>query len=139
MALILPVGFVPCGGALQSPPALSAGLAPAIGSPAPAAVESAASVQHRLAQWRGRRYLEAPIYRGLSEPIPLTQRPDNREVREMLAELRAEHRDLDEQIVKLENEHSGDQVTIKRLKKQKLLLKDRITALEDQLTPDIIA
>lgn len=57
----------------------------------------------------------------------------------MLAVLRAEHRDLDEQIVKLENEHSGDQVTIKRLKKQKLLLKDRITALEDQLTPDIIA
>ena len=69
----------------------------------------------------------------------MTQRPDDREVREKLAVLRAEHRDLDEQIVKLEDEHSGDQVTIKRLKKQKLLLKDRITALEDQLTPDIIA
>ncbi len=69
----------------------------------------------------------------------MTQRPDEREVREMLAELRAQHRDLDEQIVKLEIEQSNDQVTIKRLKKQKLLLKDRITALEDQITPDIIA
>jgi hypothetical protein len=37
----------------------------------------------------------------------LTQRPDDREVRELLAGLRAEHRDLDEQIVKLEAEHSG--------------------------------
>ena len=53
--------------------------------------------------------------------------------------LRAEHRDLDERIVRLEGEQSNDQVTIKRLKKQKLLLKDRITALEDQITPDIIA
>ncbi len=69
----------------------------------------------------------------------MTQRSDEREVREQLAVLRAEHRDLDEQIVKLEAEHSNDQVTIKRLKKQKLLLKDRITALEDQITPDIIA
>ncbi len=69
----------------------------------------------------------------------MTQRRDEREVREKLAGLRAEHRDLDEQIVRLEDERSGDQVTIKRLKKQKLLLKDQITALEDQLTPDIIA
>jgi hypothetical protein len=69
----------------------------------------------------------------------LTQRPDEREIREKLAGLRAEHRDLDEQIVRLEADHSGDQVTVKRLKKQKLLLKDQITALEDQLTPDIIA
>ncbi len=53
--------------------------------------------------------------------------------------LRAEHRDLDERIVRLEAEQSSDQVTIKRLKKQKLLLKDRITSLEDQITPDIIA
>jgi hypothetical protein len=98
-----------------------------------------ATAQHRLAHRRERRYCGSPIYRGPLEPNPLTQRPDDREVREMLAGLRAEHRDLDEQIVKLETEHSGDQVTIKRLKKQKLLLKDRISALEDQMTPDIIA
>jgi hypothetical protein len=75
----------------------------------------------------------------MSEQSPLTQRPDERQVREMLAVLRAEHRSLDEQIIRLEGEQSNDQVTIKRLKKQKLLLKDRITALEDQITPDIIA
>jgi hypothetical protein len=69
----------------------------------------------------------------------LTQRPDDREVREMLAVLRAQHRELDEQIVQLEADQANDQVTIKRLKKQKLLLKDRITSLEDQITPDIIA
>ena len=69
----------------------------------------------------------------------MTQRPDDREVREMLAVLRAQHRDLDEQIVQLEADQANDQVTIKRLKKQKLLLKDRITSLEDQITPDIIA
>ncbi len=69
----------------------------------------------------------------------MTQRPDEREVREMLAVLREEHRDLDDRIVRLEAEQSSDQVTIKRLKKQKLLLKDRSTALEDQITPDIIA
>lgn len=69
----------------------------------------------------------------------MTQRPDDREVREMLAVLRAQHRELDEQIVQLEADQANDQVTIKRLKKQKLLLKDRITSLEDQITPDIIA
>jgi hypothetical protein len=69
----------------------------------------------------------------------LTQRPDEREVREKLAVLRAEHRDIDERIVSLETGQSNDQVTIKRLKKQKLLLKDQITSLEDQITPDIIA
>ena len=69
----------------------------------------------------------------------MTQRPDEREVREKLAVLRAEHRDLDERIVSLENGQSNDQVTIKRLKKQKLLIKDQITSLEDQITPDIIA
>ena len=33
----------------------------------------------------------------------------------------------------------SDQLLIKRLKKRKLALKDRITAIEDQLLPDIIA
>ena len=95
--------------------------------------------QHRLARQPVRRYAQALFGQGFAEQKPLTQRPDEREVRELLAVLRAEHRDLDEQIVRLETEQSNDQVTIKRLKKQKLLLKDRITALEDQITPDIIA
>jgi len=53
--------------------------------------------------------------------------------------LRREHRDLDEAIHALQETGRGDQLTMRRLKKQKLALKDRITAIEDELTPDIIA
>ncbi len=60
-------------------------------------------------------------------------------LRVKLAALRSEHRDLDDAIRALEEKGTGDMFTIKRLKKQKLGLKDRITALEDQITPDIIA
>lgn len=67
------------------------------------------------------------------------QRPDERELREQLARLRAEHRDLDAAIVAEEASAFCDQLQIKRLKKKKLALKDRITAIEDQLLPDIIA
>jgi hypothetical protein len=67
------------------------------------------------------------------------QPPDQRELRDLLAKLRAEHRDLDDEIVALETSGRGDQLLVKRLKKKKLQLKDQITAVEDQLTPDIIA
>lgn len=52
---------------------------------------------------------------------------------------RRQHRDLDEAITALVERGTGDQLTIKRLKKQKLLLKDKIALIEDRLTPDIIA
>ncbi len=52
---------------------------------------------------------------------------------------RRQHRDLDEAIAALVEKATGDQLTIKRLKKQKLVLKDRISQIEDRLTPDIIA
>ncbi len=52
--------------------------------------------------------------------------------------LRQEHRDLDAAIDALA-ERGSDQLAVKRLKKKKLALKDQITALEDRLTPDIIA
>jgi hypothetical protein len=67
------------------------------------------------------------------------QRPDERELREQLARLRAEHRDLDAAIAAEEASAFCDQLQIKRLKKKKLALKDRITSIEDQLLPDIIA
>lgn len=53
--------------------------------------------------------------------------------------LRREHRDLDEAIHALEEVQRGDQLTIRRLKSQKLRLKDQIAVIEDDLTPDIIA
>ena len=67
------------------------------------------------------------------------QRPDERELREQLARLRAEHRELDVQIATETASPHCDQLQIKRLKKRKLALKDRIAAIEDQLLPDIIA
>lgn len=67
------------------------------------------------------------------------QRRDDRELREELVKLRAEHRSLDEEIVALESNPTADQLLVKRLKKRKLALKDRITSVEDQLLPDIIA
>lgn len=56
-----------------------------------------------------------------------------------LARLKEEHRDLDRAIEALEQIVAGDQLQIQRLKKRKLVLKDRISFVEDQLTPDIIA
>ena len=53
--------------------------------------------------------------------------------------LRREHRDLDEAIHALELTARPDQLTLRRLKKQKLALKDQIVKIEDQLIPDIIA
>ena len=52
---------------------------------------------------------------------------------------REEHRDLDQAIVALSNTATADRLMIQRLKKKKLQLKDKITRLEDRLTPDIIA
>ena len=56
-----------------------------------------------------------------------------------LSELRQQHRDLDAAIDGLVRTGTGDQLQVRRLKKQKLLLKDEITKIEDQLLPDIIA
>lgn len=60
-------------------------------------------------------------------------------LRVKLEVLRREHRDLDEAIEALHTRGSSDMLTIKRLKKQKLALKDRIAQLEDRILPDIIA
>jgi hypothetical protein len=67
------------------------------------------------------------------------QRQNDRELREELVKLRAEHRQLDDEILGLEVSGSVDQLLIRRLKKKKLALKDQITKIEDQLLPDIIA
>ena len=56
-----------------------------------------------------------------------------------LSRLKGEHRDLDSAIESLEGMATGDQLQVQRLKKRKLILKDRMSYLEDQLTPDIIA
>ena len=57
----------------------------------------------------------------------------------MLFELRAEHRDLDLAIERLGESKVGDEMSIKRLKKRKLKLKDQIAILENMLIPDLEA
>lgn len=66
---------------------------------------------------------------------------DGKEVlRFQLEELRRRHRSLDDAISALEQSVAGrDSLDLRRLKKQKLALKDEISRLEDELTPDIIA
>lgn len=66
---------------------------------------------------------------------------DEREqrLRADLAQLKLEHRDLDTAIASLEQAVRSDQLQIRRLKKKKLMLKDEIARVEDELFPDIIA
>ena len=56
-----------------------------------------------------------------------------------LTVFKSEHRDLDDAIGALVEKGTADQLTLQRLKKRKLALKDKISRLEDRLTPDIIA
>jgi hypothetical protein len=61
------------------------------------------------------------------------------ELKTQLERLRQEHRDLDAAIEALQAVPGVDLIQVQRLKKRKLILRDRITFIEDQLTPDIIA
>lgn len=53
--------------------------------------------------------------------------------------LQREHRDLDDAIAALDAEGRADALTVRRLKKRKLYLKDRLQQIQDEITPDIIA
>ncbi len=64
---------------------------------------------------------------------------EERALREQLARLLQEHRDLDSAIQALADSPSSDLIQVQRLKKRKLVLRDKIRRIEDQLTPDIIA
>jgi hypothetical protein len=56
-----------------------------------------------------------------------------------LQELRIEHRDLDEAIARLEAAPTLDELLMRRMKKRKLHLKDRISVIERMLEPDELA
>ncbi len=59
--------------------------------------------------------------------------------RTRLKELRVAHRDLDVAIAELARNPHVDQLRVRRLKKQKLRLKDMIARLESELIPDLNA
>ncbi len=66
-------------------------------------------------------------------------REEECELRAQLARLLQEHRDLDAAIEALQVSPGSDLLQVQRLKKRKLVLRDRIRFVENQLTPDIIA
>ena len=58
---------------------------------------------------------------------------------EILKNFEQEHRDLDEILIRLQEKNTVDFLQIQRLKKRKLILKDRIIDIKNRLEPDIIA
>jgi hypothetical protein len=81
-------------------------------------------------------------FRGLhwimNAPTDLSMKTDD-VLRVELEVFRREHRDLDEAIRAMQQTGTADQLTLQRLKKKKLMLKDKIALIEDRLLPDIIA
>ena len=75
---------------------------------------------------------------AMNAPSDISMKTDD-VLRVELEVFRREHRDLDEAIRALQDKGTSDQLTIQRLKKKKLRLKDKIAIIEDRLTPDIIA
>ena len=73
---------------------------------------------------------------GMNGPVELNH---EEVLRVKLAVLRRQHRDLDDAISALQERAASDQLALRRLKKQKLALRDEIARIEDELTPDIIA
>jgi hypothetical protein len=74
----------------------------------------------------------------MNDDEPTTE-PVDPVIRSRVLELRQEHYDLDASIRALEGLPLPDQLMVARLKRKKLALRDQITALEDQILPDIIA
>lgn len=64
---------------------------------------------------------------------------DETEIRDRLAQLLEEHRDLDDAIIQMGGNPATDQLKLRRLKKRKLRLKDQIAWFESQLIPDLDA
>ena len=64
---------------------------------------------------------------------------DTAEVKQLLSELRVEHRDLDLAIDRMASDPWQDQLRLRRMKKRKLKLKDWISQLESKLIPDLDA
>ena len=58
---------------------------------------------------------------------------------DQLKELEQEHRDLDEVLIQLQEKQTVDFQQIQRLKKRKLILKDKIIFIKNKIEPDIIA
>ena len=75
----------------------------------------------------------------MPEPMPKLDVIQEVQLRSQLQNYIHQHRDLDAAIHSLEQTGTGDQLQLRRLKKMKLDIKDKIQAIENMLIPDIIA
>jgi hypothetical protein len=66
-------------------------------------------------------------------------RSDSTSLAQQLAELRLEHRDLNQMIDRLGEDQNVDELALKRMKKRRLRLKDMIARLESRMIPDLDA
>jgi len=64
---------------------------------------------------------------------------DLKKLLEVLKNFEQEHRDLDEILIQLQEKNTVDFLQIQRLKKRKLILKDKINDIRSKIEPDIIA
>ena len=64
---------------------------------------------------------------------------NNHKLLEKLKEYQQEHSDLDQILIQLQEKHTVDFLQIQRLKKRKLILKDKILEIQNKLEPDSIA
>jgi hypothetical protein len=64
---------------------------------------------------------------------------NNNKLLEKLKEYEQEHSDLDQILIQLQEKHTVDFLQIQRLKKRKLVLKDKISHIQNELEPDSIA
>jgi hypothetical protein len=84
-------------------------------------------------------YSAAPDTAHAADSAVAMNDDDERALREQRARLQQEHRDLDAAIAALALSPGSDLIQVQRLKKRKLVLRDKIRQIEDALTPDIIA
>jgi len=64
---------------------------------------------------------------------------DIERIKEKIAELRTEHRDLDEALLRLASQGVPDMLAMQRMKKRKLVIKDMLIKYESMIIDDIIA
>jgi hypothetical protein len=94
---------------------------------------------HNLGCAAGARLDRVRIIRASGMADQELSEAERAEIRRELERLREEHRDLDAAIEALDRVGATDRLQMQRLKKRKLALRDKLTAYEDMLTPDIIA
>jgi len=69
----------------------------------------------------------------------MAETPETGSLTAVMAEMKLRHRELDRQIRLLEDNPFADQLAIRRMKKEKLRLKDQIALLRTRLIPDLDA